>query len=264
MCVVCSVKTMNRRCWTLLVLLAGAAPVVGAQGSAGTGAEVEPRCIIDMPTAGMLEGGALALDVDLYEAGGVLAALSVGVVDRLMLGLSYGGTGLIGGGEPQMNELPGVAARVRVLEESLSLPALAIGFDSQGHDGYVPANDRYRVKSPGIFAALSKNYSMAGFLSVHGGGNYSLERSDDSDVNWFVGVEKSVGSVISILAEYNVGLNDNADSAYGRGRGYLGIAVRWSASRGVTLGVYLKDLLENGGDHAFANRSLRLEFVTRL
>ena len=263
MCGACSVKTMIRRWWCLLLLVC-AAGGARAQGSAGTSADVEPRFIIDMPTAGMLEGGALALDVDLYESGGVLAGLTVGILDRLMLGLSYGGTGLIGGGEPEMNELPGVAARVRVLEETLSLPALAIGFDSQGRDGYVPASDRYRIKSPGVFVAVSKNYSFAGFLSVHGGGNYSLERRDDSDVNWFVGVEKSVGGALSLLAEYNMGLNDNADSAIGRGRGYLGLALRWSASRGVTLGIYLKDLLDNGGDHAVANRSLRLEFVTVL
>ena len=264
MSAVCSAKMMNRRLWSLLFVLACAVRGATAQGSAGTGAEVEPRFVIDMPTAGMLASGALALDVDLYADGGVLAGLSYGIFDRLMLGLSYGGTGLIGSGEAQMDELPGVAARIRVLEESVSLPALAIGFDSQGRDGYVPSRDRYRIKSPGIFAAVSKNYTFAGFLSVHGGGNYSLERSDDSGVNWFAGLEKSIGGVLSLLVEYNVGLNDNADSSLGKGHGYLGVALRWSVSGGVTLGVYLKDLLENGGEHTVANRSLRLEFVTRL
>jgi hypothetical protein len=232
------------------------------QGSAGTKSTIEPRYLVDIPTAGMLAKGSYALDVDFYQEGGVLLSFTVGVFNRLSLGLSYGGSRLIGSDDPSMNRLPGVNVKVRLLEESIMLPALALGFDSQGRDGYLKDLSRYVIKSPGFYAALSKNYALLGFFSIHGGVNYSLERADgDRDINVFAGVEKTVGPAISLVAEYNLGVNDSHGEAIGKGRGYLNGGVRWSLGSGLTLGVNLKDLIKNGRDVTVANRTVRLEYV---
>jgi len=207
----------------------------------------------------MLDRGSFALDLSFFQEGGTLLGLTLGVLERFDLGVSYGGSRLIGSQSPVMNDVPGFNARIRVLEESVYFPALAIGFDSQGKDGYLKNLDRYVVKSPGFFLVVSKNYSFLGFLSVHGGMNYSLERADgDKDVNAFAGVEKTIGPFVSVIGEYNVAANDGG---LGKGRGYLNAALRWSISGGLTLGVNMKDLLKNSGDIAVANRTVSIEYV---
>jgi hypothetical protein len=234
---------------------------VNAQGSAGTEGELEPRYLVDVPTAGMLGKGSLGLDIDFYQEGGVLLGLSVGVIDRLSLGVSYGGSHLIGSGEPVMNSVPGVNIKIRILEETLGLPALALGFDSQGRDGYIKSLSRYAIKSPGLYAVASKNYGLLGFFSMHGGINYSFERADDDrDINLFVGLEKTIGPVVSIVLEYNLGANDSGGRALGRGHGYLNTGMKCAVGGGLTLGVFLKDLVKNAGDVTIGNRTVRIEY----
>jgi hypothetical protein len=243
------------------ILLFCAGVAANAQGSAGSSAKLEPRYLIDIPIAGMVDRGSFAVDIDFYQSGGVLAGFTVGVLDRLSLGLSYGGSKLIGGEPPVMNDLPGVNVKFRLLEEGFLFPALALGFDSQGKDGYIKSLNRYAIKSPGFYAVISKNYATLGFLSLHCGVNYSLERADgDRDPNVFAGIEKTIGPVVSLMAEYNLGLNDNDGNAIGRGKGYLNAALKISLGGGVTLGVNFKDLARNAEDVDVANRTVRIEF----
>jgi hypothetical protein len=256
--------TMRRSLQMALPVLLLASTTLLAQGSAGTKGKAEPRYLIDMPTAGMLARGSVAVDLDFYQDGGILMGLSVGVFEGFAIGLSYGGTQLLGSGSPEMNPLPGVLVKGRVLDESTGFPALAIGFDSQGRDGYLDDLERYRVKSPGFFAVVSKNYLVAGYLSLHGGVNYSLEDGDgDRSINVYGGAEKTIGPYFSILGEYNAALNDNGGDAIGKGRGYLNLALKWSFAGGVTLGVYLKDLLGNSREgEGSVNRTARFEVVS--
>jgi len=249
------------RC-ALFVVCAGLAlpSALVAQGSAGSGAKFEPRYIIDLPTAGMLDRGGLATDIEFYQDGGMLAGVSYGIFTWWSVGISYGGSGLIGSGSPTMNPVPGFEVRFRPLEENVALPAIVIGFSSQGRDGYIEETSRYTYKSPGIFVVLSKNYLLLGFLSLHGGANYSLERADgDQGVNLFAGAEKTLLPFLSIVAEYNVGLNDNATGT--RGRGYLNAGLRCTIGGGATMGFAFKDMLQNSSEVSFANRAIYFEFV---
>ncbi len=231
------------------------------QGSAGTDATVEPRYLVDIPTAGMMSKGSLAVDLEFYQQGGILGGLAIGVLERLTIGLSYGGTHLIGSDEPVMNKAPGVLVKVRLVDESEDMPAIVIGFDSQGRDGFIDSLDRYAIKSPGFFASTSRNYDLLGSFGFHAGVNYSLERDDgDEDINVFAGVEKSIGSVVSLLAEYNLGLNDSEGKAIGRGRGYLNLGFRWSLGSGLTIGFNIKDMLKNAENDNSGNRTVRLEY----
>jgi len=247
----------------MLILYAAAG--ARAQGSAGSGSRLEPRWLVDCPTAGMLPRGSMAFDAEFYREGGVDLAFDIGIFDRLSAGLSYGGSGLIGESTPVMNATPGFNVRVRLLEESVYVPALALGFDSQGHDGYVRSLSRYTIKSPGLFAVVSKNYSALGYLSVHGGGNYSLERSDGNrNINLFAGIEKTLGPFLSLMVEYNLGTNDTGGNSLGAGKGYLNAALRCSLGGGLTLGVGFKDLDDNGGNVTVANRTVHIEYVRPL
>jgi len=254
--------------WPLL-LTNGFAFAQGAEGSAGAKANVEPRFLIDTPTAGILHRGDFALDIDFFGNGGMTVGLSAGVINRMSLGISYGGDRLIGSEKAEFNEVPGINLRYRIWDETLLMPALVIGFDSQGREAYIDSLDRYRIKSLGFFAATSKNYKIFGNLSVHGGVNYSLERADgDKDLNFFGGAEKTFGRDISLIVEYDFAFNDSnrraVGRAVGRGRGYLNAGMRWSVGGGFTIGLDFKDLVKNRDQVAVGNRTLRIEFVETL
>jgi hypothetical protein len=249
----------------VMILLCASAHDLSAQGSAGSAGKLEPRALVDFPTAGMIPRGSIALDVDFYRDGGVDLACAVGIFDRLNAGLSYGGSGLIGAGSPVMNAAPGFTIKFRLLEESVYVPALALGFDSQGHDGYIRSLSRYAIKSPGLYAVFSKNYAVLGFFSLHGGTNYSLERFDGNrNINLFAGIEKTLGPFLSFMIEYNLGANDTGTHALGNGKGYLNLALRCSLGGGLTLGIHLKDLADNSGNVTVANRTVHIEYVRPL
>lgn len=247
------------------LLLAVLPSSMTAQGSAGSGATIQPRWLIDVPTAGVIPHGDLALDMEFFRAGGILFGLDLGAFDRFLLGVSYGGIGIIGPDQPSWNPSPGVRIRARLIDESVVFPAIALGFDTQGREAYVDNLSRYTIKSPGFYAVASKNYDALGYFSIHGGINYSLERSDgDESPNLFIGAEKTIGPVLSLIVEYNSGLNDSHQRALGRGRGYLNMAGRVSLGNGLTLGVNLKDLMRNQQDISIADRTVTLEYVQPL
>lgn len=233
------------------------------QGTAGESAKYEYRYLIDMPTAGILEKGIVGFTTDVLPAGVVIVKMEVGVFQNISFGISYGAANLIGSGKPNWYELPGVNFRVRLINETLLLPALTIGFDSQGKGEEFENPKRYAIKSPGFFASVSKNFQFLGYLSLHGSVNYSLENNDgDNFVNLFVGAEKTVGPNLSIIAEYDFALNDNATSDFGNGKGYLNIGLRWAIGPGYTLGFDLRDLLQNKKwNPNAADRALRIEYL---
>jgi hypothetical protein len=234
-----------------------------AQGTAGEGAKYEYRSLIDMPTAGILEKGFVGTTTDILPGGTVIAKLEVGVFDNVSFGISYGGANIIGAGTPDWYKLPGVNFRFRLFDESVSMPAISLGFDSQGKGVYFDSTSRYAIKSPGFYGALSKNFAFLGFLSLHGCANYSLETKDgDNFLNIVVGFEKTVGSNLSIIGEYDFALNDNTTDIYGNGNGYLNLGIRWAMADGFTLGFDLRDLLDNKKwAPSTADRALKIEYI---
>jgi len=233
-----------------------------AQGTAGSGAKFEYRYLIDMPTAGILKKGFVGVTSDVLPQGVLIERLEVGVFDNISFGISYGGAKIIGAGTPQWYKYPGVSIRFRPINESLVFPALTFGFDSQGEGVYFDSTSRYAIKSPGFFAAVSKNFSFLGYLSLHGTINYSLEHKDGEDfVDLSVGAEKTIGQNLSLIGEYDFAFNDNADK-YGAGNGYLNVGIRWSIGEGFTLGFDLRDLLDNKKwSPSTADRALRIEYI---
>ncbi len=234
-----------------------------AQGTAGTNAKYEYRYLIDMPTAGVLNKGYVGVTTNVLPEGVLIERIEVGVFDNVSFGISYGGSNVIGSGAPSWYKLPGVNFRIRLINESITLPAVTLGFDSQGKGEYFDSTGRYAIKSPGFFGAASKNFNFLGYLSIHGTVNYSLESNDGDDfLNLMIGFEKTVGTSVSIIGEYNFAFNDNSTKYFGKGNGYLNMGVRWVIGDGFTLGFDLRDLLDNqrwspGG----ADRAIRIEYI---
>jgi hypothetical protein len=239
-----------------------------AQGTAGAKAKYEYRNLIDMPTAGIMDRGTVGVNTELLPFGTVIAKVEAGIFDNISIGLSYGGSNIIGSGDPDWYPFPpGVNFRFRLMDETILTPSITLGFDTQGKGEYFNDQKRFAIKAPGIFAAASKNFALLGYLSLHGTINYSpLENKDgDNFVNFMFGAEKTLGSAFSVLVEYNLALNDNSTDIYGEGKGYLNLGIRWSIANGVTVGFDLRDLLENRKWNAnSADRALMIEFTQQI
>jgi len=222
------------------------------------GQELGLRHLVDNPTAEVLERGSYAFNTVVYPEGGALVGITVGLLHNFSFGFSFGGLGVIGSGQPDWNPHVEFRARLRLIEESFGMPALSLGFDSQGFGRYYddyPTDDpterfeveRYQVKSKGFYAVASKHYAFLGTLAFHGGANYSLENGDEDDsANFFLGVEKSLSPQITLIGEYDLALNDNReDNVFGEGIGYLNVGLSWVFAERLRIQFDLRNLFEN-------------------
>jgi hypothetical protein len=246
--------------WYLFVI---AIWVIALAAQAQDMQQVEMATLIDQPTAGNLHKGEYGLEISLFPQGGALGEMKVGLFERFMIGLSYGGRNIIGSGDVEWNKLPGVLVKYRLFEETV-FPALAVGFNNQGYGAWDDSLDRYNVKAKGFFAAASKNFSLGwlGTLGLHGGINYnSFEARDDHNLNGFVGVDKSINQQISVIGEYNLGLDDDNLKALGKQRGYLNAGARWVFARQLAIEFNFKDILQNSKNISSLSREVRISYV---
>lgn len=234
-----------------------------SQGTAGEQAKHQYRFLIDMPTAGVLDKGLVSINTEYLPMGVVIAKLEVGVFDDISFGISYGGANIIGAGNPDWYKLPSVDLRFRVFHETLLIPSITLGFNSQGKGIFSDNSGRFSIKSPGFFGAVTKNFSLFGYLSLHGSVNYSLETRDgDNFLNFCSGFEKTLGANLSLVGEYDFAFNDNQSDMFGKGNGYLNLGIRWSLGEGFTFGFDLRDLLDNKRlNPSAADRAIRIEFI---
>lgn len=205
----------------------------------------EPTSLIDKHTAGSLQKGSYSVNARLFGNGGLQNEIKVGISDRLMIGIGYGASGIIGRENIDWFNLPGAFISYRLFEENKAFPALSLGFDSQGYGAYDDKLERFEVKSMGFYAVASKNYIFLGNLGLHGGTNLSLENDDgDKEINFFGGIDKSLNNELTLLAEYDFGLNDNKTND----GNYLNAGLRWDLGNSFQIEFFLKDILKNGGE----------------
>ncbi len=236
----------------------------------------KPLQIIDLPTASILRGGDMELSLRLYEEGGALGRISVGLSRHMMLSVSYGGTNIIGDQRVNWNPMPGIRMAYRVVEESLVLPAIVLGFDSQGYGKYWPSiekqnasndslHDRYAVKSRGFYIVASKGYESLVKIGLHAGMNYSLENSDgDNDPTIFMAMDILISRDLSALVEYDFATNDDKIKETNNGRGYLNIGFRWSFAHNMFLEFDMKNILAEHKNKSDFLRVLKFSYSTSI
>ena len=229
----------------------------------------KPIHLIDLPTASILRGGDLETSIRLYENGGALAKISVGISRYFMLGVAYGGTNMLGGQTVSFNKMPGVQLVYRVIEENLKLPALVVGFDSQGwgqwwteYDTVLPdsvnkdqlaiMDNRYTVKSRGFYVMMSKAFDPSLIrVGLHGGISLSLEGRNsigkyvDNDPTVFMAMDSQLSKDITTLFEYDFGINDEQLNG---GKGFFNIGLRWALTESMFFEFVYKNILADGVD----------------
>jgi hypothetical protein len=162
------------------------------------------------------------------------------------------------------------------MDEGYKVPALAVGFDSQGHGRFYSGKDeageeirRYDIKSKGFYLAMTKNFEFLGNLGYHLGANYSLENSDDErHLNIYTGLDKTLGDVLVLSLEYDLGINEDEkwlksvmeeETDY-LNNGYLNAGLAIYFTPNLYLQMKFNDLLKARSDTQAADRSIRLKY----
>jgi len=225
-----------------------------------------PIRIVDFPTAGTLTRGTFTVQLDAFGNGGIINYINIGLHNRFMLGISYGGEGILGHEETDWFERPNYLIKLRILDERLRFPSIAVGFESQGNGPYDEDLERFRFKAPGFYVVVSKAYRALNWLAgVHGGVYYNPLEDDidrDDDISFFGGFDIVLNNSVSLVTEYQAALNDDrSGNPYGRGRGYLNAGIIWKFSEELELGAVFKDLLNNSRSTESITRELRITYT---
>ena len=226
-----------------------------------------PTDLISVPTAGTLMRGSFSMDMRIQDEGGLVLGLSAGITDRFQFGMSFGSPNLIGDENLEWYPRPEAKLKYLIVDENLSMPAFALGLNTQGSGDYVDTLQRYEIKALGLYGAMSKNWkSPLGNIGLHTGLNYSfLETEDgDSDPNLFFGVDVEFNPEFSFLLEYNSALNENGMTArtmsVSKG-GYLNAALRWSFVESLHLELHLNNLLFDDEEVDYFKRELKITYI---
>ena len=227
-----------------------------------------PTDLINVPTAGTLLRGSFSMGMRIQDEGGLIFGLSTGITDRFQFGMSYGSPNFIGDDSLKWYPRPEATLKYRIVDENMSIPALAIGLNTQGFGNYYHGDilDRYETKALGSYAVVSKNWqSPLGNLGFHMGGNYNfLEINDgDDDINLFLGFDIDFNPEISLLIEYSGALNENdlnlETMRINRG-GYLNTALRWSFVETLHLELNFNNILYNENVEYF-KREIKITYI---
>ena len=226
-----------------------------------------PTDLISVPTAGTLMRGSFSMDMRIQDEGGLVLGLSAGITDRFQFGMSFGSPNLIGDENLEWYPRPEAKLKYLIVDENLSMPAFAIGLNTQGSGDFVDTLQRYEIKALGLYGAMSKNWkSPLGNIGLHTGLNYSfLETEDgDSDPNLFFGMDVEFNPEFSFLLEYNSALNENGMTArtmsVSKG-GYLNAALRWSFVESLHLELHLNNLLFDDEEVDYFKRELKITYI---
>ena len=229
--------------------------------------DIAPRQLVDMPTAGTLPRGTFQIGLRIFTYGGVLSYTDIGLSNRFMLGISYGGTQILSDSDPDWNPRIGFSLKFRLIDELEYFPAVAVGFSDQGYGLFRSDYDRYSYKSRGFYAVASRSFYFYRWTSGwHAGVNYSREDDGDgdNDVNFFAGFDATFDYNMALLLEYDAALNDDRGEypeVSGKGRGYLNFSIKWLFTENLEIEFLVKDLLTNRREADTVTREVRMMYI---
>lgn len=253
-------KTLGKFILILAIFFANSYQIFSL-GTAGENAKYETRWIVDMPTAGMLGDKSYSVVAAVYPSGGLMAAFDAGFLRYFNAGIRVSGNNIVGDGDITWQWLPGISVKGRLLNETKSIPAIVLGFESQGGSNYI-GEHRFKTHSPGFYLAVSKSFRWEiGYLGLHGGLNYSLEpKPDAASPNFYGGIEQAIGDYFAINIEYNFQLDERVNHLYSK-RGLLNASVRGSVATGVTAEIRFRDLFNHASYASGHERIVALEII---
>ncbi len=209
--------------------------------------------MIDQPNIEFHKHGEYGMQLRFGPTGEIIGYAQIGLLDRLVLGLSYGASNLIGAGNPDFYQKPGIQAKILIVEQSFVVPQVIFGFDSQGYGAYYFSG--YDIMSKGLYLQAGEVFHYPGFEIVPSLAiNYSFEQ--DGRVDLFGGVVFAISST-QLIVDYSPNLNDNED----QNKGYLNTGIRFIFFEDLFFEFALRDLLNNSaaGDNQL-NRMIKIGY----
>ena len=186
---------------------------------------IQPQRMVHCPTAGVANHGQIMFFASAFPGDGLRAGASLGLWDRVQVGVAYGAARIVGRGSVSVDPYPGLELKVRVRHEGIRYPAVVLGVETIGFGQYDSARKRYEHKSRGLYAVASKNWDFLwGNFGLHFGINYSFEENFNRGFSVFTGVDKDFKDAVGFKIEYDLAPGDWHSPRY-NGYGYLSAAL---------------------------------------
>ena len=159
--------------------------------------------MVEAPTAYILMHGSYDLTTELYENGGLYLRGNVGFKDFFMFGFSANATNMIGQGTIQV-QTPGVALKLKLLDQNSSPMALAIAYDNRGYGTLVDGRF-FPGTQEGLYVASTHEFQELGWLQTTAGFNVVKFNDFDSsqDLGGFLGTSFAVAKPLLFNVEIN-------------------------------------------------------------
>lgn len=208
---------------------------------------------VDQPCLSTPGHGEFDIQLRFGPGGEMLGFFNIGVWDRFGFGISYGASNLIGAGNPDFYELPGVQVKIVAIEQGFVVPQVLFGFDNQGYGGY--DSTRYVIMSKGLYCQIGKTFFGPNIEFVPSLGiNYCFE--EDNRFDMFFGMKTQFGTSTALMIDYSPNLKDDLD----QDKGYLNISLRFIFYEELFFEFALRDLLDNSPDDLQLNRMIRFGY----
>ena len=209
---------------------------------------------IDQPYLSIPGHGEFTIQLRFGPEGEILSFFNVGVWDRVQFGISYGASNLIGAGDPEFYEIPGVQLRICAIEQGYVAPQVMFGFDNQGFGGY--DGSRYFIMSKGVYCQIGRRFSYPSVeFTPSCGFNYCFEEDNRFDI--FLGIRAQFGANSAVLVDFSPNFNDDTDG----NKGYLNCALQFIFYEDLFFEFALRDLLDNSPGELQLNRMIKLGFT---
>ncbi len=211
--------------------------------------------VIREPTAGVLARRTYNVSLSTYPSEGLAFSLTAGVLDRFMIGLSFGGRNITGYSDAEFWDHVYARLRFRVIDETEVVPGIALGFDNQPEPSRSGA--AYLRPERDLYVALSKNFStIGGDMALHAG--ISADLQDPVHAGLWTGVDKSLPGGFGLALEYDFATDGAREVRFDEEGGFLSAEVFWQSFGQVRVSLQFIDLLETGGE---SYRALGIDFL---
>ena len=222
---------------------------------AGSVAAGELMRIVQEPTAGLVAPGTYGISLSTFPSDGLRFSFSLGVVQRVMVGLGYGGWDVTGLEDPTWFEHVYLKAGIRLIDESEPLPGVLIGFDNEPEPSR--AGSDYARTARDLYLASSKNFeTIGGDMAVHLG--ISLDVQEPVHAGAWLGVDKSLPGGFGAAMEWDLATDQHDSVRIDNGGGFLNAELFWESFGQVRVSLQFVDLLETGGE---SYRALGIDFL---
>jgi len=198
-------KNNNRVLMSLVILLAGIPAFAedletpAVEVTTGGGVDAPMIELTDIPTADVLDAATYATTFRFYREGGLVSRLLIGPFRRVNLGLSLDAQHVIGGGEPDATT-PDVFFKLRFFDGTDILPALALGYDSQGYI-YQQPQEEFLHEEKGMYLVGGHEFLLPD-MELHAGVNVP-QLDEDARLYGFFGLSWRFIPAFALMMEYD-------------------------------------------------------------